>query len=63
MELQLIHFLSNLAKAMHISGSNALELERNVHQLGKRFGVETHCFALPTMLTITLETENNGQQT
>jgi uncharacterized membrane protein YjjP (DUF1212 family) len=62
MELQLINFLSNLAKAMHISGSNALELERNVHQLGLRFGVETHCLALPTMLTITLETEHDGQQ-
>jgi uncharacterized membrane protein YjjP (DUF1212 family) len=61
MEIQLITFLSNLAKAMHISGSNALELERHVHQLGNRFGVEAHCFALPTMLTITLETETQGQ--
>ncbi len=62
MEIRLINFLSSLAKAMHVSGSNALELERNVHLLGNRFGVVTHCLALPTMLTITLETEQNGQQ-
>ena len=61
MELQLISFLSNLAKAMHASGSNALELERIVQQLGLRFGVEAHCYALPTMLTITLETKLHGQ--
>ena len=62
MEQRLITFLSTLAKAMHISGANSHDLERYVHQLGTRFGFEAHCYALPTMLTITLETANSGQQ-
>lgn len=62
MEQRLLTFLSKLAKAMHISGANSHELERHVHQLGARFGYEAHCYALPTMLTITLETANSGQQ-
>jgi uncharacterized membrane protein YjjP (DUF1212 family) len=62
MEQQLITFLSKLAKAMHISGANSHDLERYVFQLGTRFGYEAHCYALPTMLTITLETAENGQQ-
>ena len=61
MEHRLITFLGELAKAMHVSGANALDLERHVHQLGHRFGVEAHCFALPTMLTITLESVDHGQ--
>jgi len=62
MEQKLITFLGELAKAMHVSGANSHDLERHVHQLGQRFGVESHCFALPTMLTITLETAHQGQQ-
>ena len=62
MEQQLISFLGELAKAMHVSGANSHDLERHVHQIGRRFGVEAHCFALPTMLTITLETAAEGQQ-
>ena len=61
MEQQLISFLGELAKAMHVSGANSHDLERHVHQIGRRFGVEAHCFALPTMLTITLETAAEGQ--
>lgn len=62
MQQQLISFLGELAKAMHISGANAHDLERHIRQLGRRFGVDAHCFALPTMLTITLESPDRGQQ-
>ena len=54
--------LADLAQAMHVSGANAHELERHIHQLGNRFGVEAHCFALPTMLTITLEGADREQR-
>ncbi|WP_297801821.1 threonine/serine exporter family protein, partial [Arenimonas sp. GDDSR-1] len=61
MQQQLITFFGELAKAMHISGANAHDLERHIRQLGRRFGVDAHCFALPTMLTITLESPEQGQ--
>lgn len=58
----LMDFLADLAQAMHVSGANAHELERHIHALGRRFGVEAHCFALPTMLTITLEDDDRAQR-
>jgi uncharacterized membrane protein YjjP (DUF1212 family) len=61
MSKQLPNFLAELAAAMHISGANADDLERQVFELGRRFGVEAHCFALPTMLTITVENAQTGQ--
>ena len=62
MEQKLITFLGDLAKAMHVSGANAHDLERHIRLLGRRFGVDAHCYALPTMLTITLESPDHGQQ-
>jgi uncharacterized membrane protein YjjP (DUF1212 family) len=61
MPTTLITFLAELAAAMHISGANADDLERQVYELGRRFDVEAHCFALPTMLTITVENGLSGQ--
>lgn len=62
MQQQLITFFGELAKSMHVSGANAHDLERHIRLLGRRFGVDAHCYALPTMLTITLESPELGQQ-
>ena len=56
-------FLRELAEALHASGAPAHDLEHHVVVVGRALGLSVHGFALPTMLTIAIDDENeNGQQ-
>lgn len=54
-------FLCDVAKALHLSGSPAPDLERHIRDLGEKLGVRARGFALPTMLSIAVE-EPDGRQ-
>ncbi len=54
-------FLRVIAKSLHASGAPAQDLERHIGELGVKLGVNANCFALPTMLTLTV-VEPDGRQ-
>ena len=54
-------FLRDAARALHVSGSPAPDLERHIGDLGEKLGVRARGFALPTMLSIAVD-EPDGRQ-
>jgi uncharacterized membrane protein YjjP (DUF1212 family) len=58
---RLVDFLQALAQALHVSGAPAQDLERELAVIGARMGVRVQCFALPTMLSLTVEAEGRPQ--
>lgn len=59
---QQARFLLDLAQALHISGMHSHELERQLNAVGQQIGVRVVCFAVLTMLTLSITTEDNTQR-
>lgn len=55
-------FLRAVAKALHAGGAPAQDLERHIGDLGAKLGVNANCFALPTMLSLTVVKDDGGQR-
>ncbi len=55
-------FLRELAQALHVSGMPAHDLERHLNALGERLGVRVECFAVLTMLTLNITTDDGAQR-
>ena len=55
-------FLRELAQALHVSGMPAHDLERHLNALGERLGVRDACFAVLTMLTLNITTDDGAQR-
>lgn len=59
---QLARFLRNLARALHISGMPAHDLERHLNEIGRSLGVHVDCFAVLTMLTLNITADGITQR-
>lgn len=59
---RLAAFLRSLAQALHISGMPAHDLERHLNAMGQRLGVRVDCFAVLTMLTLNITTDDTTQR-
>ena len=57
---RLAAFLRSLAQALHISGMPAHDLERHLNAMGQRLGVRVDCFAVLTMLTLNITTDDTN---
>lgn len=58
---RVVDFLQHVAQALHTSGAPAQDLERDLALTGAHLGVRAQCFALPTMLSLTIEAEGAPQ--
>ena len=59
---RVVDFLQQVAQALHPSGAPAQDLERDLALIGARMGLRVQCFALPTMLSLTVDADDGEPQ-
>ena len=59
---RLAEFLRELAQALHVSGMPAHDLERQLNATGQRLGIRVDCFAVLTMLTLSITAGDRTQR-